>query len=143
MFMNRVHEQCPKILTQENTESNWAKNRPSAQPKASPRAQPALPHACPRLPPRLAACAPCAYSESVCRTRHARLRVRPCPRACHPRPARPSACAPSSLAQRPAQLPSLAIYLGSSPKFNFSAQIFFFHYNYFFFPFISINWKNH
>ena len=167
MFMNRVHEQCPKILTQENTESNRAKNRPSApsaQPKARPhaqvarpgRAQPALPRAlrpCPHLQLHPTAR---AYPASACRARHARLRVRPCPCACqrpracrppatrprahlrprpraHARPPErsaraqrlPSACTPNSLAQRPAQLPSLAIYLGSSPKFNFSAQKFF------------------
>ena len=37
---------------------------------------------------------------------------------------------------------SLAIYLGSSPKFNFLHKIFFILIN-FFFSFISRNWKNH
>ena len=89
--MNSVH-----LVTQENTESNWAKNRssaPSARPKASPRAQAArLPRSAARLSPAL-------------RVRVLPVPARPCrprllPVACAPRArvsARVPACAPQRL----------------------------------------------
>ena len=101
MFMNRVHEQCPKNLTRENIESKRIENgpsAPSAQPAASPRP----------APDRAQAVRP-ARARACCRglPRHARLSLAGTPRAPTARlPARstptrccrlrPSACRPSA-----------------------------------------------
>ena len=113
MFMNWVHEQCPKNLTRENTESKRIENglsAPSAQPAASscaqaaPSAQP-RPGRAPRARPRPAAPrAPTARPPPRSTpTRCCRLR----PSAFHPSapaPAVPAPCTPSTHA-RPAQRP--------------------------------------
>ena len=125
MFMNRVHEQCPKNLTQENTESKRIENgpsAPSAQPATRPRAQrpgrapatqPALPHtlrARPRLLPlacRARACLPRARLLAAPAPQRLAPACRPpVPRACYLRaPRAPSTCAPRErpLPARPAR----------------------------------------
>ena len=114
MFMNRVHEQCPKNLTQENTESKRIESgpsAPSAQPPASPRTQP-RPGRAPRAPTCLArparlppACALRARAllQSARPTR-ARSRAPACVPSALP-PARP-ACARRCLRAQHTQLPS-------------------------------------
>ena len=87
--MNRVHEQCPKNLTQENTESNRAKNRssaPSAQPKPSPRAQAARPAPSQPCPARSAS------APRACRAPRA-----PAARPLAQRPALSTCCTPNAV----------------------------------------------
>ena len=73
MFINRVHEQCSKNLTQENTESKRIKNGPSAQPPASPHAQPRP--AVPRAPRTSAARLQAQRQRVRLRTQHAQPRA--------------------------------------------------------------------
>ena len=131
--MNRVHEQCPKNLTRENTESKQIENgpsAPSAQPAASLRAQtahPATPRPrAPRAPapavsPRTPAAAPRApAARPPVRSAPARCCCLCAPRApafCRVRPvhsyharaprthARPARPHPSALAPAPTCLP--------------------------------------
>ena len=106
MFMNRVHGQCPKNLTRENTQSKRIENgpsAPSAQPATSLRAQAARP-ATPR-PRTLSAPAPAAAPRApACLACPARL---PLAHLRAPRPRTP-ACAPLTPPARAycAQLPS-------------------------------------
>ena len=113
MFMNRVHEQCPKNLTQENTKSNRAKNgrvhqvhslgqsrRPDRAPSAQAMPRPRAPraHACCARACRPAACAPCSAAP------RALPRLRPLAR---PPALREPACAPRArYAPRPASCSS-------------------------------------